>query len=282
MIFGNFDFEAPALSEFLGDIRWGLDLLLEQGDLKVSGVTRWEIDCNWKFAAESSVNDIYHGQVHMAALYADRNANMDRELSMDREGFTIITEYGHGLNAEYAVGEEDGDSPLKIWRQDPGKQRRLGQFRMNVDKSITTLFPNAMLSAATRELYLWQPRSVNQTEAWMITFYDEAEAPEVRRAFRKVTQLRHGPAGLYSQDEGENWEGATKGSQGVIVSSRPLNYQMGLGHGEIIDDEQSPPRIESLINEHRQLWFYRNWATALEAGTWEEWKSKLPKPTGTV
>jgi hypothetical protein len=57
---------------------------------------------------------------------------------------------------------------------------------------------------------------------------------------------------------------------------------MGLGHGEIIDDEQSPPRIETLINEHRQLWFYRNWQTAMDAPTWEAWIAKLPKPTGRV
>ena len=113
-------------------------------------------------------------------------------------------------------------------------------------------------------------------------FLDEMEPPEVSRAFRKVAQLRHGPAGLYSQDEGENWEGATKGSQGVVISQKPLNYQMGLGHGEIIEDEQSPPRIETLINEHRQLWFYRNWANAVASKDWQEWKAHLPKPTGRV
>ena len=57
---------------------------------------------------------------------------------------------------------------------------------------------------------------------------------------------------------------------------------MGLGHGGIIEDEQSPPRIETLVNEHRQLWFYRNWATAMKAADWEDWRAHLPKPTGTV
>ncbi|MPZ16238.1 MAG: hypothetical protein GEU73_17785, partial [Chloroflexi bacterium] len=192
-------------------------------------------------------------------------------------------EFGHGLNAEYLdEALENPDDPLQQWRRDAAKQRRLGQFRMQVARSIITLFPNAMLSPSTRELHLWHPRSVNETEVWMVTFYDETESPEVSRAFRKVTQLRHGPAGLYSQDEGENWEGATKGSQGVVISTKPLNYQMGLGHGEIIEDEQSPPRIETLINEHRQLWFYRNWAHAIASGDWAEWKAHLPKPTGRV
>ncbi len=283
MLFATFDPEAPTLDEYLGDIRWGLDLLLEQGDMRVASVTRWSVETNWKFAAESSVNDIFHGHVHMAALHADRNVDMERELSFERDGFTIITEYGHGLNAEKMDDAlEDAEDLLQQWRQDPTKQRRLGQFRMGVARSVITLFPNAMLSPSTRELHMWHPRSINETEVWMITFRDENEPPEVARAFRKVTQLRHGPAGLYSQDEGENWEGATKGAHGVVTSQRPLNYQMGLGRGEIIEDEQSPPRIETLINEHRQLWFYRNWATAIAARNWDDWREKLPKPTGRV
>jgi phenylpropionate dioxygenase-like ring-hydroxylating dioxygenase large terminal subunit len=283
MLFASFDENAPPLSKFLGDIRWGLDLLLDQGDMRIASVTRWSIETNWKFAAESSVNDIYHGHVHMAALHADNDADMERETRFDRDGFTVITEYGHGLNAEKMDDNlEDAEDLLQQWRQDPAKQRRLGQFRMGVARSVITLFPNAMLSPSTRELHLWHPRSVNETEVWMVTFRDENEPPEVARAFRKVTQLRHGPAGLYSQDEGENWEGATKGARGIVISQKPLNYQMGLGHGEIIEDEQSPPRIETLVNEHRQLWFYRNWVTAMKASDWDDWHAHLPKPTGTV
>ena len=180
MIFATFDEKALPLEEFLGDIRWGLDLLLEQGVMKVGSVTRWQVDCNWKFAAESSVNDINHGTVHLGALHADRNVDLERELSLERDGFTVITEFGHGLNAEYMDdGLANADDPMQQWRQDAAKQRRLGQFRMQVNRSVVTLFPNAMLSPSTRELYLWHPRSVNETEVWMVTFYDEMEPPEV-------------------------------------------------------------------------------------------------------
>ena len=179
MLFASFDENAPPLDDFLGDIRWGIDLLLDQGDMRVASVTRWSVECNWKFAAESSVNDIYHGHVHMAALHADHNADMERETSFERDGFTVITEYGHGLNAEKMDDAlEDAKDLLQQWRQDPAKQRRLGQFRMGVARSVITLFPNAMLSPSTRELHLWHPRSVNETEVWMVTFRDENEPPK--------------------------------------------------------------------------------------------------------
>ncbi len=142
MIFATFDEKAVPLPEFLGDIRWGLDLLLEQGVMKVGSVTRWQVDCNWKFAAESSVNDINHGTVHLGALHADRSIDLERELSMERDGFTVITEFGHGLNAEAMdEGLANADDPIQQWRQDSAKQRRLGQFRMNVNRCVVTLCP---------------------------------------------------------------------------------------------------------------------------------------------
>ncbi len=286
-IFATFDKEAPPLEVFLGDIRWGLDLMLDQANLKVASVGRWTIKCNWKFAAESSVNDLYHGQVHMSALHADNSdgaeARRQHEFNLERPGFTILTEYGHGLNAEEIDQTADQEeNPLLRWRQNSTTQRRLGTFRMGVQRSVITLFPNVMFSSATRELHIWNPRGVDETEVWLITFYDDAEPPEVRRAFQRTSQLLRGPAGMYTQDESESWEQATAGAKAVVLSNQQLNYQMGLGRGEIIEDEKSPPRIETLINEHRQLWFYRNWAHAMATQNWDDWKDSRPIPTGKV
>ena len=287
-IFATFDKEAPTLDVFLGDIRWGLDLMLGQANLKVASVGKWTVKCNWKFAAESSVNDIYHGQVHLGAIHADVGegaaARREHEFNLERPGFTILTEYGHGLNAEEIdeTADPETENLLLRWRQNSATQRRLGTFRMGVHRSIITLFPNVTFSSATRELHIWNPHGVDETEVWLLTFYDDSEPSEVRRAFQRTSQLLRGPAGLYTQDEGENWEQATENSKAVVVSSHQLNYQMGLGRGEIIEDEKSPPRIETLINEHRQLWFYRNWAHAMSSENWNDWRESRPIPTGRV
>ena len=56
MIFGTFDPGAPSLDEYLGDIKWGIDMLFDQGDMKaVPGVTRWQMDVNWKFASDNAM-----------------------------------------------------------------------------------------------------------------------------------------------------------------------------------------------------------------------------------
>ena len=41
-------------------------------------------------------------------------------------------------------------------------------------------------------------------------------------------------------------------------------------------DADRQTRIESLLNEHRQRWFYRNWAHALDAPDWRQWRRSRP------
>ena len=63
LIFGNWDTYAPALGDYLGDIAWYLDGVLDRregGTEIVGGVQKWTIDCNWKFPAEQFASDQYH------------------------------------------------------------------------------------------------------------------------------------------------------------------------------------------------------------------------------
>lgn len=66
-----------------------------------------------------------------------------------------------------------------------------------------------------------------------------------------------GPAGMLEVDDGENWQQGTLATKGVTSRRHRLNYAMGLGRGEFIEEEGSPPRIETGINENTQLWFYQ-------------------------
>lgn len=57
LIFGNWDTSAPGLRDYLGDIAWYLDGMLDRregGTEIVGGVQKWVINCNWKFPQSSS------------------------------------------------------------------------------------------------------------------------------------------------------------------------------------------------------------------------------------
>jgi len=62
LIFATFDPDAPKLLEYLGDMAWYLDILLDrrEGGTEVSGPHRWVLDANWKTAAENFGGDGYH------------------------------------------------------------------------------------------------------------------------------------------------------------------------------------------------------------------------------
>ena len=95
---------------------------------------------------------------------------------------------------------------------------------------------------------------------------------KARRVISRPTLLHNrgihvfGPAGMLEQEDGENWDQSTRGTAGTVSKRYPLNYSMGLGHGEIIEEELGPPRIITGVNEHAQLWHYRAWAEWMAAG----------------
>ena len=62
LIFATFDPAAPPLLDYLGDMAWYLDILLDrrEGGTEVSGPHRWIVDANWKTAAENFGGDGYH------------------------------------------------------------------------------------------------------------------------------------------------------------------------------------------------------------------------------
>ena len=111
---------------------------------------------------------------------------------------------------------------------------------------------------------------------------DRNASPELRQEHRFRSNHTFGASGLLEQDDGENWDQSTRGAKGVISGRHPLNYQMGLGHGEFIRDELGPPRIDGQVNEHYMLWQHRAWSEFMQAESWEQLKRTHSKPEGTL
>ena len=279
LIFATFDPEAPPLEEFLGDMRWGLDIMLGQGDLiAVGGVVRWTIEGNWKFAADNAIGDFYHGPwTHRSALLAAHTGGSGAQAiskyvtSRELTGLTLITEYGHGLNADYTgENEVDWSSPLSAWRKDPSVVEHLGPVRSRIQRSNMNVFPNLFVNSGSRDLMIRHPRGPNKMEIWKTVLVDRNADPEVQRLQVQASNRHFGPAGMFEQDDGENWSQSTEGARGVISQDYPLHYAMALGKEEFITEAGSPPFINTLTNEHAQLWMYKCWSEYMDAENWPE------------
>lgn len=65
MIFGNLDPNAMPLEDYLGDMKWYMDIMLGRSDggMEVRGLPqRWVVNTNWKLVLENFSGDPYHVQ----------------------------------------------------------------------------------------------------------------------------------------------------------------------------------------------------------------------------
>jgi phenylpropionate dioxygenase-like ring-hydroxylating dioxygenase large terminal subunit len=296
LIFGSLDPEAPSLEEYLGDFRWFLDMVLDRGDFAaVPGVVRWRLKCNWKFAADNAIGDNSHAQIsHRSAFVAmERKLGAPRMgLGVEEPGFTILADYGHGANCKtsyFAQGDDYDtaggkhqriDPVFEQWRENAAILEKMGPLRSTIVRYNGNVFPNLFM--IDRLLMLRNPIGPGETEIRAIGLYDRNASPEAQVMQQRLAFRKFGPAGLLEQEDGENWDQATAGTRIKQIEDAALNYEMGLGRGTIVNDGQTPPRIESMINEHAQLWFYRSWADAMQAGSWDDLRAHHTVPAGTL
>lgn len=281
-VFATMDPEAPSFPEYLGDVgRLSIDQLALRGDIEVlSGVQKYIIPCNWKLAADN-VWDFYHPEIsHNSAIIARRPSQAPpNRYSLPH--MVLLGEYGHALSGpevtEESIKRNTAQGRDMSWRERPEVKEAMGPVGSRT-QSHPHIFPNFWVtSPGDGQVSLRLPKGPMKTEIWWFSFNDTG-TPLNRRALETF-----GPAGLLEQDDGENWGESTRAMKGSVSSRYPINYSMGLGRGEIIDDETGPPRIETSINEHAQLWHYRAWSEWMSAENWAELKAnRSPVPEDRV
>jgi phenylpropionate dioxygenase-like ring-hydroxylating dioxygenase large terminal subunit len=280
-IFANMDAEGPPLHDYLGEVgKLGLKQLAVRGNIQViGGVQKYTIPCNWKLASDN-VWDFYHpGISHASASMARQR---DRLPPWQSNHMVLLGEYGHALSGPEVTEEtrqraKEQQGRDTSWRDRPDAKEALGPVGIRT-QSHPHIFPNMWIAfPGDGQVSLRLPKGPGKTEIWWFSFNDPA-TPLNRRALETF-----GPAGLLEQDDGENWGESTRGARGVVSKRHPLNYAMNLGHGEIIREENGPERIEARVNEHAQLWHYRNWARWMAAESWAELESEHPRlPDGRL
>jgi hypothetical protein len=283
-VFATMDPEAPALNEYLNDAgRYPLDLLADQGEMVAfGGVLKYSMNVNWKFPTDNTA-DFYHAALtHASSFMAGWSGKRFNRLNrlnrgkdgkgVQRLGYGLLGDYGHVAGISFLgegweqVVEND---PAEHWRLDPEVQKRLGTLKSRSATCAANIFPNIILFPLTvRQIAIRMPKGPSRSEIWYFTFVDSKANPGMKDEHRVRANHTFGPSGFLEQDDGENWEQSHRGAQGVVTGRHPLNYQMGLGHAEIVDDEFDLPRIDGQVNEHYMLWQHRVWQEFMLADSW--------------
>ena len=146
-------------------------------------------------------------------------------------------------------------------------EQRLGQVRARqISPSAGTVFPNLSVHWLTRTIRVWQPRGPDKMEIWSWAIVDRAADPATKDRMRFVSQYRFSPAGVFEQDDMDNWIQVTAAAKSVIAQHHPANYQMSGNEPPIGID--LPGQIRSRFSDNNQLSFYMHWARMLQAHDW--------------
>ena len=278
LIFGTFAEDAPPLVDYLGDMTFYLDALLDRRacGLEVVGVPqKWILPVNWKFAADNFVGDAYHGGItHLSARIALAPPGVD-----PTAGYPPILGLapgnGHGL-VTFAL-----DRPLVVpsgavadYNEQvlvPEMERRLSPTQVRLlNTAAATVFPN-MSFVTTRQynfVRAWHPRGPDRLEVWNLMLVDADAPDEVKKAMAAAGTQAFSASGIFDQDDAENWSQCQAATRGWVSRDRMMfNYQLGRDH-EITDHDEYPGVVVQGASEAGQRSFYRRWLDLMSADDW--------------
>jgi len=276
LIFACFDPEAPSLDEFLGDMKWCLQLMLDRTPEGMEVLQRSEkilIDANWKLQSDQFCGDNYHAApLHRAVMMLFPNANFND--NADGRNFCASFPHGHSFFRVASVTTENPDHPeIAGWidQLTETRKKRLSPAQASLvtqgTSAIFNIFPNLSVQCNPEfvQIRLNLPRGPSHQ---LLVYYllVDREAPSTfKEAAVETLGLLFSGSGIFELEDGTVWAEATNSLKGPIRQRQPLNYSMGMGHEKADPDipgmvTYNPPTEDNVFN------FYRGWREALEYG----------------
>jgi len=283
MIFGNFDPTAPNLIDYLGDMAWYIDPLVDrrEGGVEFLEGHKWILPCNWKFCADNFGGDAYHVPTTHASPAMVGFFQFDPTARRPDTGSMVSLGNGHQViafkppNAAESCEREDGVNPLVgAYGQSIAEEAlaRLGPRMLKITPGVGTVFPNlSFLRPVAHTFRVWHPRAPDRTEAWSWCFVDKAAPPEVKESVRKQFLMTFSPGGSFEQDDMENWQFCTITGRGTMTRRIPQFVGMGIGR-DTYNEDFLGVSSEYGVSENNQRHFYRFWRELMTAESWADVK----------
>jgi phenylpropionate dioxygenase-like ring-hydroxylating dioxygenase large terminal subunit len=290
LIFATWDSEAPGLEDYIGDLRWYMDIMFNrrEGGVELIGPDKWIGRFNWKNAADNFAGDSYHTVTsHVSAQIAQakgagRTYDPSRFFAQSAIGHGISFGNGHGTTCYLPESEEKSrerfnqqyQSPvLRSYRDEilPEMEQRLGRFRAyRPQNSSATLFPNLSWLWGNGTVRIWHPRGPDTVEIWSFVAVDKAAPEEVKTVTRRQSMLNFGPSGMFEQDDMDNWRQCTLSGQSMVARQYPHDLTMGLGNE--IELPELPGQLigHAHLTETPQRGMYAQWQAFIDAKSWKD------------
>jgi ethylbenzene dioxygenase subunit alpha len=238
---------------------------------------KWLEPVNWKTLVDNCSDNYHVPTSHLSSArvqtrwlgrptlsHEDQFASPNRHAFVNGHSVTFrdaddgAPRYQHGVSNETMhLFQEYHAATL------PEVERRLGALRARrVQLANHSLFPNGILG-----FRLALPRGPRKTEFWHFVLVERDAPEELKRVIRIGSQANNGAAGLFEQDDVDNWRQVTEASASVFARRQKQDLSMGLGHAG--PHPEYPGLVsERYISENNQRLFYRRWEEFMNAADW--------------
>ncbi|MEW9671251.1 aromatic ring-hydroxylating dioxygenase subunit alpha [Ammoniphilus sp. 3BR4] len=272
LLFGTWSENPQPLSDFLGDFKWYLDIVVGRAEMEVMGPPqRFIVHSNWKIGSDNFVSDSYHTMVTHGSI---AKLGMVPNATYSKKGYQAGTRNGHGLN----IGMPNPDfafeeSLIPEFKSNLSPE----QFEMmsNVKNMIGTIFPNlSFLISHTKikgqlisntSVRLWRPIDVDKMEVITWLLVEKNASDDWKQRSRESFVLTFSPSGIFEQDDTEVFTDITAAAVGPMpfLKQFAYNYTMGM-HREPVNDFPGPGTVYAdKFSEANSRNFYRYWLDLL-------------------
>jgi len=240
-LFASLTKNVMPLSEYLGDARLFIDMIVDQSTLGIElvpGTVTYTFNANWKLQLENSIDAYHFTSTHPSYLrLLERRAK-----APDRTDVTpAIWQGGAGRVIEEQMGSfgfEQGhalvwtDSPIErhpLYDSLPDLCERLGEQHANwiLKTRQFNVFPNLQLASnAALQMRVIRPLAVNKTEITSFCLAPVGESPDKRRQRLRQYEDFFNPSGLATPDDTVTFEDSQQGFE-----CRAVEWQQGYMRG---------------------------------------------------
>jgi benzoate/toluate 1,2-dioxygenase subunit alpha len=287
LIFGSLSADVPPLEEFLGELRFFIDLAMEQGEHGmelVPGRIEYAYEANWKLQLENGKDPYHLTSTHTSFLdvqarrrdgeghHEARQFDWQKRLTQEGGDF----EFAHGHGVIWLNQAEVTKRP--IYPGIDAIRARVGEVKADwmLKMRNMSVFPSLQIADSTSLLLrTFRPLAPNRTEMryWCLAPVGE---PAAQRAWR-IRQFEDffNVSGMATPDDSVVYEACQAG-----FASRPLGYLQGYSRGMGVVQQGASPLAKSLGFEplasvqggfklQQETVFhpiYREWARLIGAG----------------
>jgi benzoate/toluate 1,2-dioxygenase subunit alpha len=287
LVFGSLSPDTPPLEDFLGDARFFLDLVMEQGPRGmefIPGRAVYTYRGNWKLQLDNGLDPYHLTSTHSS--YIDIQGRRRAG-----EGHVEARQFDWTLRASKeggAFGFSNGHSVYWLDQPEPEKRpiypalaeirARAGELRADwmLKARNAEIFPNMQIAdSITLMLRTFRPVAVDRTEMRSYCLAPVGEAAELRAWRLRQFEDFFNPGGMATPDDTVVYEESQGG-----FGARPISFLQGYSRGMAMMEEGPNdvalaigirPAVSvkgrfALYNEVAFHAPYREWARLMQAG----------------